>query len=101
MSPGPDPYIGILTREGSSMTRLHSTAGLGPGILSADQQDMRTKAKGFDGDPATAPKGGHSYVFRLTRHEDGTADSVRLDPTADGWIDQGGPTPRDFKAVRP
>ena len=40
------------------------------------------------------------YATRITRHADNTCDVVGLDADAQGWIDLGGPTPRDVQVGR-
>lgn len=100
----PPGYLDFISTPSTTREALLGATpdAIGPGLFTAQQQDFRTIAQGFDGDPALEGRGiGHSYVFRIQRHADGTADSVRLDPTATGWIDHGGPTPRDFKAILP
>jgi len=87
------------------MTRdITDTSAVGPGLFTPGQQDFRVIAQGFDGDAQhSADRGGagHSVLNRITRHPDGTTDYVRMEPTDEGWIDPGGPTPSDFKAVLP
>lgn len=100
MAPGPKSYVDLISL---GVTRhIHGGVEIGPSLFTAAQEDFRAASSGYDGDPGLAGRGvGHSYVWKIQRHDDGTADSVRLEPTDDGWIDQGGPTPRDFKAVLP
>ncbi len=105
MAPGmKNNYLDFISTPTPSRAALYGGGpdAIGPSLFTPSQADYRTIAKGYDGDPALEGRGlGHSYVFRIQRHSDGTADSVRLDPTATGWVDQGGPTPSDFKAILP
>lgn len=107
-------YLSILgiTPGMSAMKRVTDPRTLGPCFHTADQADQRLYlGSGFDGDRAfdadaarrpvvgdnRAP--GFANAVRTVRHADGTCDAVRLDATADGWIDYGGATPRDMKVV--
>lgn len=104
-------YLAILGVT-PGMSRMHQMANpdtLGPMFHTPTQAMMRQSGLGRDGADAWAadqskrgPDGGSpadANVCRLTRHPDGSADSVRLEATGDGWVDLGGATPRDVKVV--
>jgi hypothetical protein len=109
----PDDYLSHLGIT-PAMSRLQSLVNpdtLGETFFTPTQADMRAQlGQGFDGgkqsyqaDPSKKDSNGNARadnnVVQLTRHPDGTASSVRLEATADGWIETGGQTPRDFKVV--
>lgn len=105
-------YLEILgvTPGMSRMTSMVNPNTLGPSFWSADQVDqIHYLGTGYDGresydaDPRKAGEDGKApadaNVARIARHADGSCSSLRLEATADGWVDPGGATPRDFKVV--
>lgn len=105
-------FVQILTTPQIRNVTVPKT--LGPTFHTADQADQRLYlGAGYDGknafnaDPSQRPvmgadtgnTPGFANLVHTTRHPDGTCDAVHLEATQDGWIDLGGPTPRDFKVV--
>lgn len=105
-------YLGV-TPAMSRMPQMADPRTIGPSFHTADQEDQRHYlGTGFDGndsydaDPRKAQRPGSggmapadANACKISRHPDGSASTVRLEATADGWIDTGSTPPRDMRVV--
>lgn len=114
-APGSDwlSNLGLSTGMAGRMVALSSPDSIGPGFFTPGQADFRDyMSRGFDGnriytaeptkarDTETGTAPGNANVGIVQRNGDGSADMIRLEATADGWIKMPGTIPAPRKVVR-